>query len=404
MTQQDDRPTFARDFRKDFDFEDPEFNERFDEITDDLAGTCPMSRSDVGHGYWVVNSYADVRKAAQDWKTFSSAKGWQVNRPEGAPAILPEESDPPYHNDWRAVLNPFFSPTVVNGYTDAVRRMANELIDAFIERGSCEFVSDFTAHLPGMVFFECVMGVPVEDLPELFSNIDKGTFGPLAERPTHFVKVMNYLNDYLKMRSESPPRGDVVDVVNAGVDKDGAPCPWEDKVAIVLDLVFGGLATTTHVMTAAVNYLARNDDDRRALAADLSLVDVAVEEFVRMMPPVVAPARYVMTDTELGGVRLKAGEWITLNYAASSRDPEVTPNASAVDIRREGIVHSAFGVGPHRCLGSNLARLELKVTVEEFLRRIPEFSIAPGTEPTFETSQLRTMTSLQLEFPPGTPQ
>lgn len=401
MTQQDDRPAHARDFHKDFDFEDPEFNTRFDEIVDDLAARCPMSRSEVGHGYWVVNSAADVRKAAQDWKTFTSASGWQVNRPEGAPVILPEESDPPYHNDWRAVLNPFFSPNVVNGYTDAVRRMANDLIDAFIERGECEFVSDFTAHLPGMVFFECVMGVPVEDLPELFTNIDKGTFGPLAERPVHFVKVMTYLNDYLKMRNEQPPRGDVVDVVNAGVLKEGQPCPWEDKVAIVLDLVFGGLATTTHVMTAAVNYLANNNEDRRALVAEPALVLGAVEEFVRMLPPVVAPARQVTKDTELGGVQLKAGDWIALNYAASSRDPAATENASTLDIRREGIVHAAFGIGPHRCLGSNLARLELQVTVEEFLRRIPEFRVKPGTTPTYETSQLRTMTSLHLEFPPG---
>jgi cytochrome P450 len=287
----------------------------------------------------------------------------------------------------------------MESYAPAVRRMANELIDGFVEKGQCEFVSDFTAHLPGMVFFECVMGVPVEDLPELFSNIDKGTFGPLAERPTHFVKVMTYLEDYLKLRSEQPPRGDVVDVVLAGVDKDGAPCPWEDKVAIILDLVFGGLATTTHVMTAAAHYLATHDADRRALVADPDLVTTAVEEFVRMLPPVVAPARCVTKDTELGGVALAAGDWIVLNYAASSRDPAVTERADVLDIRRQDIVHSAFGVGPHRCLGSNLARLELRVTVEEMLRRIPEFRVVAGTEPSFETSQLRTMTSLHLEFP-----
>src|SRR5689334_595734 len=110
MTQSEERIDFRRDWTKDFDFEDPEFNERFDDVIDSLASGCPMSRSEVGHGYWVVNSAADVRKAAQDWKTFTSAKGWQVNRPEGAPVILPEESDPPYHNEWRAVLNPFFSP------------------------------------------------------------------------------------------------------------------------------------------------------------------------------------------------------------------------------------------------------------------------------------------------------
>lgn len=391
-------PVFERDMFKDFDFESPEFNERFDEVLNEMAAKCPMARSEVGHGYWVINRYQDVKKAAQDWRTFSSAHGYQVNRPDGAPVILPEESDPPYHNDWRSALNPFFSPAAVAEYESDIRTMANELIDRFITSGKCNFVSDFSSQLPGMVFFQCVMGVPVEDLPELFEAIDKGTFGPPEERPGYFVKVNDYLDDYLKRRSQEPPRGDVVDRVNEGVDKDGQPCSWEDKVAIVLDLVFGGLATTTHVMTAAMNHLANNDEDRRALAADPSLVAGAVEEFVRLFPPVVAPGRYVTKDVELGGVQLRAGDWVALNYAAASRDEDVTSNPTEFDLRRQQVVHSAFGVGVHRCLGSHLARLELKVTVEEFLRRIPEFWVPQGHKPSYETGQLRTMTSLELAF------
>ncbi|MFJ8812967.1 cytochrome P450 [Amycolatopsis thermoflava] len=394
--------SFQRDMFNDFDIESPEFNERFDNVLNAMAAKCPMARSEVGHGYWVINRYADVKKAAQDWRTFSSARGYQLNRPEGAPVILPEESDPPYHNDWRAVLNPYFSPSTVGGYEAEIRAMANELIDKFVDSGKCNFVTDFSSQLPGMVFFNCIMGVPVEDLPELFEAIDKGTFGPPAERPGWFVKVNDYLNDYLKKRSQEPPRGDVVDRVVEGVDRDGKPCSWEDKVAIVLDLVFGGLATTTHVMTAAMHYLATHEQDRKDLASDLSLVAVAVEEFVRLFPPVVAPARYVTKDVELGGVQLKAGDWVALNYAAASRDPAVTPDPTTVDLRREQVVHSAFGVGVHRCLGSHLARLELKVTIEEFLRRIPEFGVPAGHKPSTETGQLRTMTSLELIFDPAT--
>ncbi|WP_067662273.1 cytochrome P450 [Nocardia miyunensis] len=390
---------FKRDMFTDFDFEDPEFNERFDEVLDEMAAKCPVAHSRTGHGYKVINTYKDVKKAAQDWRTFSSAKGYALNRPEGTPTILPEESDPPYHDKWRKVLNPFFSPTAVAEFEDEIRTIANELIDTFEGKKDCDFVRDFSAHLPGMVFFRCVMGVPEADLPELFEGIDKGTFGPLAERPQYFQKVNDYLDAYLAKRGDEPARGDVVDVVNAGVaQEDGTPAPWADKVAIVLDLVFGGLATTTHAMTAAVNYLAQHPDVRAELCRDPALIPQAVEEFVRLFAPVVAPARYVTQDTTLGDLELRKGDWIALNYAAVSRDPETTDDPTTLNIHRKGVVHSAFGMGPHRCLGSHLARLELQVTLEEFLRRIPNFHITEGTSAKTETGQLRTTTSLEITF------
>ncbi len=390
--------SFKRDFSTDFHVEDPEFNERFEEVLDELVATCPIGRSNVGHGYWVVNRHEDVRRCAQDWKTFSSAEGYQVNRPEGSVLILPEESDPPYHDTWRTKLNPFFGPAEIASYESAVRTYANELIDRFIERGECDFVADFAAQLPGMVLFNCLIPVPINELPELFQTIDTGTFGPLDERAACFVKVYEFLGDYLARRRDEDPRGDVVDVIVAGVDRDGAPCPWEDKVSVLTDLVFGGLATTTHVMSGALHHLALNDDDRRALVAEPQLIPQAVEEFVRLFPPVVAVARAVTTDTEIAGQSIAAGEWIVLNFAAASRDPNVVDNPTKLDVRRETVVHSAFGLGVHRCLGSHLARLELRVTVEEFLRRIPEFTLRPGTSPSYETGQLRTMKNVQLTF------
>ncbi|MDN2495242.1 cytochrome P450 [Nocardia nova] len=399
MTQNPPVQPFKRDMFTDFDFEDPEFNERFDEVLNEMAAKCPVAHSRTGHGYKVINTYKDVKKAAQDWRTFSSAKGYAVNRPEGTPTILPEESDPPYHDKWRKVLNPYFSPAAVAEFEGEIRRIANELIDSFEGNGRCDFVRDFSAHLPGMVFFRCVMGVPEQDLPELFEGIDKGTFGPVEERPRYFQKVNDYLDSYLAQRSTEPPRGDVIDVVNAGVAReDGTPAPWEDKVAIVLDLVFGGLATTTHAMTAAVNYLAQHADVRAELHDNPALIPQAVEEFVRLFAPVVAPARYVTQDTKLGDLELREGDWIALNYAAVSRDPETTDDPTTLNIHRKGVVHSAFGMGPHRCLGSHLARIELRVTLEEFLRRIPNFHITEGTSAKTETGQLRTTTSLEITF------
>jgi cytochrome P450 len=397
-----ERVGFGRDIFADFDIEDPEFNERFDEILDAFVAECPMARSDVGHGYWVVNRWSDVRRCGQDWKRFSNASGWQLNRPEGAPGILPEESDPPYHNTWRRVLNPYFEPNRLSGYDPDIRRYANELIDTFIERGSCDFLAEFAAHLPGMVLFQNFFEVPLKDLPRLFKEIELGTFGSPEQRPEHFGWVMNYLDEYLQMRSTQPPRGDVVDAIVAGVEKDGQPCPWEDKVATLLDVCFGGLATTTHVMGAGAYHLATHPGDRRTLVEHPELVGNAVEEFVRLYPPVIAPARRVLEDVEVAGVQLRKGDWIALNYAAASRDPEASPREPGrVDVHRTDVVHSAFGVGPHRCLGSHLARLELRLTFEELLKRIPEFDLAPGTEPTYETGQLRTMTSLELVFPAG---
>ncbi|WP_437773581.1 cytochrome P450 [Arthrobacter sp. KNU40] len=393
---------FERDMFNDFDFESPEFNERFDDVTNAFAESCPVAHSSAGHGYKVLNSYQLVKKAAQDWRSFSSAGGYMVNRPEGSPLILPEESDPPYHDAWRKVLNPFLSPTTVAGFEGEIKVIADELIDGFIERGECDFVTDFAAHLPGRVFFNCIMGVPEQDLPALFEGIDKGTFGPVEERAKHFMFVNDYLAEYLAARRVQPPRDDVVDTVNAGVDTpDGTPAPESDKVAVILDLVFGGLATTTHAMTAAMGYLAENPDLRARLVAEPLLIPKAVEEFVRLFSPVVAPARYVTQDTAIGDFEFKKGEWVALNFAAASRDPELVPNPTVLDIDREEAAHAAFGYGPHRCIGSHLARLELGVTLERVLQRMPNFSIKAGTTAVTETSQLRSTTSLQLTFEPG---
>ncbi len=395
MTEQQ----FGRDMFADFDIDDPRFNEHFTDVLDEFVAKCPVARSNVGKGYYVLNRFEDVRKAGQDWRTFSSAKGFQPNRAEGIPYLYPEESDPPYHDEWRRVLNPFFGPRAVAEFENQIRADAKELIDNFVDKGSCDFVAEFGAELPGRAFFKNLIHVPVEDLPMLLEAMDNGVYGPMEERAESFNKAFAYLGEHLAKRRDNPGPGDLVDVIAAGVDKDGGTCPWEDRVSIITDLTLGGIATTTYVMSGAIHHLATHPEDRKALAEDPSLIPNAIEEFARVFPPVVALGRTVTKDVELGGTQFKEGDFVLLNYASASRDPDAVEDPTTLDIRREGVAHTAFGVGVHRCIGSHLARLELRVVLEEFLSRIPDFEVAPGAEPKYETGVLRTMTTLPLVFP-----
>ena len=164
------------------------------------------------------------------------------------------------------------------------------------------------------------------------------------------------------------------------------------------DVVFGGLATTTHAMAGAVLELARDPELRRTVLAVPGKLDGMVEETVRMYAPVVAVGRTVRSNIVVAGEQFRTGDRIALNFAAASRDPEVCENPGIIDAARKEIVHSAFGVGPHRCLGEHLARLEIKVTVEEMLRQIPDFELMPAAIPHYESGQLRTMTTLPLTW------
>lgn len=389
---------FGRDMYSDFDIEDPEFNDRFYEVLDSFVQECPVARSNVGDGYWVINNYADVKRCGQDWKTFSSAKGFAPNRDPEMPYLYPEESDPPYHNTWRRALNPYFSPEAIASFEVSVRAEANNLIDQFIDKGECDYIPEFSSVLPGKAMFENLLGVPVEDIPMLINDMDAGFYGPVDERAGSLNKAFTYLGEYLAKRYDEPPRGDVVDAIAQGVERDGEPCPWQDRVSILTDLALGGIVTATFVMSGGMVHLATHPEDRKALVNDPSLIPQAAEEFVRYYPPVVALGRTVTTDVEVAGQQLKEDDFVLLNYASASRDPQAIENPEKCDIYRERVPNTAFGVGVHRCIGAHLARLELKVAFEEFLRRIPEFGLKPGTQPQYETGILRSMKSLQLVF------
>jgi cytochrome P450 len=392
------KPNYCDRFGKTFDIEDPAFADQFEEVLEYLVTKCPVAHSEVGPGYHVFNRYQDVRRCATDWRTFSSADGWLLNPPAGNLPILPEDLDPPYHTAWRRALNPFFSPAAVGNLETSARRYAGELVERFAPRGSCEYVAEFAAQLPGLILFHHIVPVPVDDLPTLFRDIDRYSFGPVDQRAAAFGRVHAYLEQFLDTRRKEPAQGDLVDVLLTGVEHDGEPCPWEDKVHATLDVVFGGLATTTHAIAGAMYELATKPDVRQEILQNPACLATAVEETVRLHAPVVAVGRTARADVAVSGVEVKRGDRVALNYAAASRDPEVCANPRKFDVHREEVVHTAFGVGPHRCIGEHLARLEIRVAIEEFLQRIPDFALELGTRPQYESGQLRTMKNLHLRW------
>lgn len=390
---------YGRDMFDDFDFDAPVFNERINDVLDDMLAHCPVARSNTGSGYWILSRNADLRRVGQDWKTFSSAKGYMPNRPDDLPYLMPEESDPPIHTAWRSVLNPHLAPKAVAPYDEPIREDVNALIDRFIDRGNCEFISEFGALLPGWAFFKNILGVPIDDLNKLVESVEKGTFAPLEERAGHFSYIFEYLADYLKQRAKQPERDDIVNTILKNVEyPDGNKAPFEHQVSVLVDITFGGIATTTYVMASAIHHLANHPEDRRALIEDPTVVDQAIEEFARMFPPVVALGRTCTRDVEVAGTDMKEGDFVMLTYAASSRDPRVVDDPSTLNIHRKNVLHSTFGVGPHRCIGSNLARVEMRAFLEDWLKRIPDFRVKPGTEPRYETGFLRSMRELHLEW------
>lgn len=246
-------PAWDRDFYGDYDMGAEELNtEQYDEILDDLVRNCPVARSEVGEGYWVVNRYADVLKAAGDWRTFTSRTGMMPNRPADMPLWYPIEADPPLHDELRKVLDPFLTPKVLAEFEPAIRKIAHELIDSFIEDGEVELVSQFANLQPGQVFCSVVAGMPAEDMPYLQERFQAGIIGPLELRGVAMTDALNYMTKYIEKRAEEPPRGDVVDAILA-FEWDGEPgYEFIDRAGSLAALTQGGIGTTGMIFAGAM--------------------------------------------------------------------------------------------------------------------------------------------------------
>ena len=354
-----------------------------------LRNECPVARVDGwdGHKTVFLSRYADVMWALKHPEYFSSAPD-AINIGQ-AQKLIPLQVDPPDHAPYRRLLDPEFSPKKMTALDADARELVNGLIDGFIDQGRCDFHADFATPLPSGMFL-ALMGLPRDDLSTFLRWRDETIRPDVA--PDDFEgaakireRAGNEITEYFEEAVADARRNPVDNLLGriAVGEVDGRPLTREETLGTLHLLLLGGLDTVTATLDCAIVNLARNDEQRRSLNSDPALVSGAVEELLRHESPVMMVVRVVKQDCEVGGVQLKAGDHATILIGAANGDDEEFDESDVCNFAREANRHLAFGAGPHRCLGSHLARLELRVALEEWHRRIPEYRLADGAEPQY---------------------
>jgi cytochrome P450 len=368
-----------------------------------LRSQCPVARGDLGgHEVVLLSRYDDVLFALRAPDTFTSAGG---TLDLGEQPLLPLEVDPPLHTAYRRVLNPRFVPKEVAKLEPRVRAAVVELLDAFADRGSCDFHAELATPLPSSIFL-ALMGLPMEDLP-MFMRWRDGTIRPdvapgdvegaARVRAETAQAISAYFREAIADRRARPDDSLLSAVVHATID--GEPLSEAELLGISHLLLIGGLDTVTATLDCMVAFLAEHPDHRRQLVEDPARIPAAIEELLRWLSPVMVVPRTAATDLTLHDVEIRKGDGVTLVLGAANSD-EAAFGAAAVDFGREPNRHLAFGGGHHLCLGVHLARLELRVVLEELHRRIPDYRLAPGAEVHYSTG-IRQAEALPLVWDPA---
>jgi cytochrome P450 len=367
----------------------------------EVHAQCPVHRGPGmfgGHSVH-VSSYADVTWALKHPEVFSSKDVVDIGNDV---PLIPLSVDPPDHRKYRRLLDPEFSPTKMTALEPEARALVNEIIDRFVDTGACEFHEDFATPLPSTIFLALV-GLPQSDLPDFLRWRDD-TIRPEASTPEEAEQkrhaagqaINHYFVSALEEKQANPDDRLLTRVVHGEVD--GRPLTQAEKLGICHLLLLGGLDTVTATLDCMITYLAQHPDRRQAVVDNPELMAPAIEEMLRQQTPVMMIPRIIAQDCELGGVQMTAGDGATLMIGAANVDEAEFEDSGAVRLDREANRHLAFGGGPHRCLGSHLARMELKVALEEFHKRIPEYNIVDGTEIHFSAG-IRQAENLPLVWP-----
>ena len=383
------------------DFGDQEF---LYEVYAVMRESGPFSHQDVPFlgqtpgGAWVATRYDECYEILRDWRSFSS-KPVGGNPTSFGDIVI--NLDPPRQQQLRKVLNPYFSPGRMKELEPQVRAITDGLIDNFIESGRGD-LADVAWQQPGIVFFRHLLGMPVEDVPLYIEAADLGINGESEEiRIGAMTNLYHRVHEEIDKRRSEPPRDDLIDVLLAA-EIDGEKMSFDDVVANVLLLVQAGLETTSSAMSFAFFYLGTHASGRDRLVHEAELMPTAVEELIRFAGSVHGLHRSVAEEVELSGHKFCPGETVVVNYAAANRDPREFDDPDKCILDRQTNRHLGFGAGVHRCLGSNLARLEFRVGVEQTLKRIPDYAIPPGGKVDFHgNSVTRGYRSLPVVFTPG---
>jgi cytochrome P450 len=398
----------VEDWATDFDVLDQRYvNDPFS-IWDDLRGTCPVAHTDRRVSSWLPTRYEDVTAIAHDIEHFSSIRVAVIptgiedeDGDEGGGPVLeyglpPISADPPLHTWTRRLLLPWFSHRRVESYIPLTRQLCRTLLDGFVESGHADAAADYAQQIPVRVIAH-ILGVPT-DMSDTFTGWvrDILEFADDPERRTRGANgLLNYFVEALEERRHTP--GD--DLLSELLQTEVEGQPLDDGIILGMAalVLIAGVDTTWSAIGSSLWHLATHADDRKRMVAEPELMPLALEELLRAYSPVTM-ARMVTEDFEYGGCPMKEGDKVLMNFPAANRDPEAFDHPNEVVLDRAHNRHVAFGSGIHRCAGSNLARMELQVALEEWLERIPDFLLEEGREITWAGGQVRGPRILPVVF------
>lgn len=391
------------DWTSDYDILDPEYVVNPYPVWDDLRQQCPVAHSTRWGGSWMPTRYADVFAVAHDTEHFSSRDvGVLTFSPEDRPPgdmdlpLPPIDADAPLHTWTRRLLLPWFSHTRVDGYEPMTRELCRSLIDGFIANGTADAAADYAQQIPVRVI-ATILGVPGE-LADTFTGWvrDVLEFAHDEVRSKRgFDGIVGFLLQQLAERRDNPSDDLISELLHTEVD--GQPIDDGIIMGMAALTLIAGVDTTWSAIGSSLWHLATHPNDAQRLVDEPDLMPMAVEELLRAYSPVTM-ARVATADVEFLGCPIKKDEKVLLNFASANRDPEVFERPDEVILDREFNRHVAFGSGIHRCAGSNLARMELRVAIEEWLARIPAFTLAEGGEVTWAGGQVRGPRSVPVAF------
>ena len=392
-----ERPPIA-DWTTDFDHTDPHWTENPFPIWDGLRKKCPVAHSERYLGVYLPTTYEAVSTIAYDTEHFSSRRVMVRNaRPEPPISSPPITSDPPHHRPAKLLLLPYFTLAAVKKLETKTRDVCNELIERFISGGRCDAAAQYSRHIPVRVI-ALMLGIPEKDSDYFIKWIHEILELGITDNKV-LMKAVYEMSEYfagqIELRKKHPTEDLITSLMQAR--HDGKPLSTEHVIGTLRLLLIAGIDTTWSAIGASLWHLAKTPSDRKRLVAEPALMPTAIEELLRAYAPVTM-AREVMKETSVCGFAVKPGNMVLLSFPAANRDPAMFPEADKVVIDRENNRHAAFGLGIHRCVGSNLARMEVRVAVEEWLKRIPEFRLDPSSPVTWSEGTVRGPRQLPILF------
>jgi cytochrome P450 len=381
------------DWASDFDHTDDEWAADPFPIWDELRQTCPVAHSDRYGGVWLPTRHEDVAAVAYDTDSFTSRsivvsefRPPRMMAPQGvAPPI---SSDPPFHKGARRLLLPAFAPQAIDKLEPATRAYCEQLVESLRGHDVVDAAEGYAQHIPVRVIAK-MLGLPESDA-DVFrgfvNHVLEGVALPLEQRAEGMIALFGYLETHIDDHIANPRDDLITYLLEAELDGEKLD-PFMVARTIGL-LLIAGIDTTWSAIGASLWHLASHDADRERLVAEPELLPVAMEELLRAYAPVTM-ARLVKHDQTWNGCPMKTDEWVLLSFPSANRDPEAFEDADQVIIDREINRHVAFGLGIHRCAGSHLARMELRVALEVWLEAFPVFHLADPEAVRWSGGQVR---------------